>query len=71
MGKEEQIKYWVRSTDEDWETAKSLAGLGRNLHALFFMHLTLEKLLKANWILDNFGNNPPFTHNLNASHGYR
>lgn len=34
------------------------------IHALFFMHLVLEKLLKAHWVKDNIGNFPPRTHNL-------
>lgn len=36
------------------------------LHALFFIHLTLEKLFKANWVLDNEENFPPMTHNLES-----
>ncbi|MCS6973766.1 MAG: HEPN domain-containing protein [Cyclobacteriaceae bacterium] len=64
MGKNEQIKYWIQSADEDWETALALFELKRYLHTLFLLHLVIEKLLKANWILDNFGNIPPFTHNL-------
>ena len=40
----------------------------RNLEALFFIHLTMEKLLKANWVRDNFGNTPPLTHELQKIH---
>ena len=32
--------------------------------ALFFSHLTIEKLLKAHWVKDNTGNHPPRIHNL-------
>jgi HEPN domain-containing protein len=34
------------------------------LQGLFFAHLVLEKLLKANWIKNNAGNHPPRLHNL-------
>jgi HEPN domain-containing protein len=33
-------------------------------HALFFMHLVLEKLLKAHWVKNNESNHPPRTHDL-------
>ncbi|MDL5048762.1 HEPN domain-containing protein [Oscillatoria amoena NRMC-F 0135] len=64
MGRDEQIKYWINSAEEDWLVAEDLIKLKRFLHALFLFHLVLEKLLKANWIHDNFGDTPPFTHNL-------
>ncbi len=34
------------------------------VYSLFFAHLVLEKLAKANWIKDNESNFPPKTHNL-------
>jgi HEPN domain-containing protein len=58
MGKEEQISYWIESAAED------LLHLKRFIHTLFFFHLVTEKLLKANWVADNFGDVPPYTHNL-------
>jgi HEPN domain-containing protein len=64
VGKEEQIKYWIKSAEEDWLVAEDLIKLKRFLHALFLFHLVLEKLLKANWIYDNFGDVPPYSHNL-------
>lgn len=64
MGKEEQINYWIKSAEEDWATAQDLLHLKRFLHALFLFHLVIEKLLKANWIRDNAGDTPPYTHNL-------
>lgn len=43
---------------------RALLNAGKNVHALFFAHLTLEKLLKARWVKDNDANVPPKTHNL-------
>ncbi len=34
------------------------------VHALFFMHLVLEKLLKAHWVKNNAGNHPPKMNDL-------
>ena len=31
-------------------------------HALFFFHLTVEKLVKGLWVRDNIGNTPPRSH---------
>jgi HEPN domain-containing protein len=64
MGKNEQINYWVTSSEEDWMVAEDLLRLRRYLHTLFLFHLVIEKLLKANWVKDNFGDTPPYTHNL-------
>jgi HEPN domain-containing protein len=64
VGKLEQIRYWVRSAQSDWEVANELLASKRYSHALFFFHLTIEKLLKANWVKDNPGDIPPYTHSL-------
>jgi hypothetical protein len=37
---------------------------GRRVYALFFMHLTIEKILKAHWLKDNASAVPPFSHEL-------
>jgi len=64
MTLQEHIQYWVRSSNEDWEASHFLLKGNHMVHAMFFIHLTLEKLLKANWILDNGETFPPMTHNL-------
>ena len=64
MNKQEHIIYWKQSAEEDWETVLSLYQSGRNVHCLFFAHLTLEKLCKAIWVQNNKENFPPKTHNL-------
>ncbi|WP_045222263.1 HEPN domain-containing protein [Desulfonatronum thioautotrophicum] len=64
MDTNEQIAYWHRSAFRDWEAAEDLFGSGRNMHALFFAHLAVEKLFKAHWVKENPGVLPPSTHNL-------
>ena len=64
MNKEEIVAHWLQSSKQDWITAKELLGLRRYLHALFFVHLSLEKICKALWVDRNEKNVPPFTHNL-------
>lgn len=64
MDKQDHIKYWVDSAENDWITVESLNENGRFVHALFFAHLALEKLCKAHWVKDNPEGYPPKTHNL-------
>lgn len=64
LTKEEHIQYWIDTSDKDWEVVTTLFNAGKNVHALFFAHLVLEKLLKARWVKDNDSNTPPKTHNL-------
>ena len=47
MNIEKQILYWHQSSDEDWDVAASLIENSKARHGLFFIHLSLEKLLKA------------------------
>ena len=69
MGKEEQIQHWIKTAEVDWATAEDLLKLKRFLHALFFFHLVIEKLLKAHWVKDNPGDFPPYSHNLEFIYG--
>ena len=64
MQKKEYIKYWVNSANHDIKSCIILIASKRNLHALFFAHLYLEKLCKAIWVSNNVDNIPPRTHNL-------
>jgi len=57
------IKAWLRSADEDFETAYGLFDLKRYSGALFFCHLALEKVLKALFLKKNKSYPPP-THKL-------
>lgn len=66
MTKIDYILYWKNSAESDWVAAQDLLKLKHILHALFFIHLSLEKLFKANWVLDNDESFPPMTHNLES-----
>lgn len=63
MSKEEKTKYWIKSADNDWIVAGHLFEKGDYPYALFFGHLTLEKLLKAIFVT-KFDELPPLTHRL-------
>jgi HEPN domain-containing protein len=56
-------KYWIKTSDQDWEAANHLFEKGDYLYALFFGHLTIEKILKAIFSEKN-EQTPPFSHNL-------
>ncbi len=56
------FEYWVSSANDDWETAEILLDKKRYVPALFFIHLSLEKLIKALIIKKNKA--PDFIHNL-------
>ncbi|MFH0726493.1 MAG: HEPN domain-containing protein [Pseudomonadota bacterium] len=58
-----QIMHWRSGADEDWAVARELLDRNRIRHALFFGHLTLEKMLKAH-VCRNTGDLAPLTHNL-------
>ena len=50
--------------ERDWASAKLLFEGRQYVHALFFCHLVIEKLLKANWVKDNQETTPPRIHDL-------
>ena len=64
MTKQEHIAYWVETSEKDWKAVKNMYKSKDYLQGLFFAHLVLEKLIKANWIKNNSGNHPPRLHNL-------
>jgi HEPN domain-containing protein len=51
------------SAQEDWEAYLALRRAKRYAQALFFLHLTIEKLLKA-IIVKSSGQHAPMTHSL-------
>jgi len=60
---DETIKYWKDGAKYDLETGRDLLQIGRFPYALFFGHLSLEKLLKALYVkVDR--EHAPFTHSL-------
>jgi HEPN domain-containing protein len=64
MTKSDHINYWRQLAAEDMDTAQYNLQGGKHVPALFFWHLTLEKLLKALWVKNNIPDTPPFTHDL-------
>lgn len=57
------IKYWVKGSQEDFITAKSLFRSKRYPHCLFFCHLFIEKILKA-LVTKKTQKPAPYGHNL-------
>lgn len=47
MSPNDVTSYWLETAEEDLKTAEELFELKRYHHALFFCHLSLEKLLKG------------------------
>lgn len=64
MNKSDHVQYWLISANKDWEVVQDLFKSKQFIYALFFSHLTLEKLLKGLWVRDNDGNYPLRTHSL-------
>ena len=62
--KEQHIAHWLAQSKDDWESSELLFAGKKYLHALFFAHLSLEKICKAHWINSAEINIPPKTHNL-------
>jgi len=44
---EKLIKYWIESSDRDFNVVQVLYNNQEYMHSLFFGHLVIEKLLKA------------------------
>ena len=63
MEKEDLIKYWIESSDRDFETMQHLFEKNDFHWSLFIGHLVIEKLIKAYYV-KNVDNQPPFIHNL-------
>ena len=60
---DKHISYWQGGAEEDFEVAGQLIESGKIRHGLFFLHLTLEKILKAH-VCRNSGDIAPRLHNL-------
>ncbi|MFH2046369.1 MAG: HEPN domain-containing protein [Pseudomonadota bacterium] len=64
MNEEQKIvEYWSVVSKQDFETAVILFENKRYLHALFFCHLSIEKILKA-IIVKKTQEAPPLLHDL-------
>jgi len=60
---EKQIAYWRKGAEEERSLSAELFESGRTRHGLFFLHLSLEKLIKAH-VCKKTGDIPPKSHNL-------
>ncbi|HLP44385.1 MAG TPA: HEPN domain-containing protein [Candidatus Kapabacteria bacterium] len=56
-------KYWVESSDDDMETSNVLFKNKKYTQSMFFLHLSIEKMLKALFVRKN-NCEAPFGHNL-------
>lgn len=63
MDLQRQITYWLESSKEDIEAADALVTNRKFRHALFFAHLSIEKILKAH-VTKATADMPPRTHDL-------
>lgn len=63
MTKEEILKFWIESSDENYKDMIVLYNSERFSFALFTGHLVIEKLLKAYYV-KNVAINAPKIHNL-------
>jgi len=59
----EVIKYWLTGSKEDFDSAEILYQNKKYHHALFFCHLSIEKMLKA-IIVRSTKAAPPLSHDL-------
>lgn len=64
MGKQDIIKYWIKTSEDDLSSMESIFNAGNYDWALFIGHLSLEKIMKALWVKNNTSDVPPKTHNL-------
>lgn len=63
LNNDKLIKYWVNSSDDDFETMHAMYNSKKFSWALFIGHLMIEKLLKAYYVKIK-SDYPPFIHNL-------
>jgi HEPN domain-containing protein len=63
MKRKNKTDYWITSAENDWIVAGHLLEKGDFTYSLFFGHLTLEKLLKAYFVVVK-DETPPLTHRL-------
>lgn len=64
MEKQDYIKYWIETSENDLSSMESVFLAGKYDWSLFIGHLALEKILKALWVKNNLSDIPPKTHNL-------
>lgn len=63
MTQKESIKIWIEGAVDALDTSEKLFKVKKYHHSLFFLHLALEKSLKALYVAKK-GEAAPYTHNL-------
>lgn len=63
MTQEKAVKIWVDGAIDALDTCDKLFKSKKYHHALFFLHLALEKIVKALYI-SKLDTSPPYTHDL-------
>jgi HEPN domain-containing protein len=63
FNRDKTVKYWIDSSDDDFETMIVMFVSQRYSWSMFVGHLMIEKLLKALFVKTNNAS-PPFIHNL-------
>ncbi|OFX42334.1 MAG: hypothetical protein A2046_04050 [Bacteroidetes bacterium GWA2_30_7] len=58
-----QIEYWLNTAEDDLDSSEILISKGKILHGLFFCHLCIEKVIKAN-VVRCTNQIPPKVHRL-------
>jgi len=64
LTKEQHIKYWTDTAEDDWKRKELHFNAGDYVFCLYLTHQTLEKLAKANWVRTHQENYPPRVHNI-------
>ena len=63
MSQNEAVNYWISSALEDWSISQTLYSDHKFNYALFFLQLTIEKLIKAVHI-SKYDEHPLYIHNI-------
>lgn len=58
-------KYWIETADDALDSADKLFEQGKYVHSMFFLHLALEKMIKALYVNLN-KQEAPFGHSLHV-----
>jgi HEPN domain-containing protein len=64
MTKNDHIKYWIDTSEKDWNVVQVLFDNNSYVYCLFFAYLSIEKLAKAIWVKQHSDNYPPRSHNI-------
>jgi len=63
LDKRKLINYWIKGSDDDYQTMMAMYESKRYNWSLFIGHLMIEKLFKAYFVKVN-SDYPPYLHNL-------